>query len=218
VSELDRNLPPNVLRAQGLRVDHRGDRLIVKTGPPALLAAVATVSLPSMGLVRFLTSGRWDPGAAQALALFVALGALAWLGVTPWTLTLDREKGVARLWRGPWRSERSLASFTGVRFCSLLQAQIEQVRRRRTVMPYAPFGDVGCCVALVDSAGRRWRVTRSDDRSGLRPRRADTEQAARLVASYLGVPFVPPYPTPPGGAVPPAWTRTRSHRRSAANS
>jgi hypothetical protein len=133
----------------------------------------------------------------------VALAAAIWLAVGPWTLTLDRRGGLASLRRGLWRTRRPVAGLAGVRFCSLRQAQIEQVRRRRAVMPYAPFAEISCCVALVDTAGRRWRVTRADDRSGYRPRREDAERAARLVANYLGIPFIPPYETPRGGAVPP---------------
>ena len=147
--------------------------------------------------------GRWEPGAPRALLFFTVVAAAAWLFVGSWTLTLDRREGLARLYRGPRRTRRPLGAFVAVRFCSLLQAQIERVRRRRTVMPYAPVGEISCCVALVDTAGRRWRVTRADDRYGTRPSRESAEQAARLVASYLGIPFVPPYETPPGGAVPP---------------
>lgn len=131
-------------------------------------------------------------------------GALAWLVAGSWTLTLDRREGLARLRRGPWTTRRPLAGFVGVRFCSMLQTQIEQVRRRRTVMPYAPLGDICCGVALVDKAGRSWLVTKGvDDGHGHRSQREHAEQAARLVAGYLGIPFIPPYATPPGGAVPP---------------
>ena len=91
----------------------------------------------------------------------------------------------------------------GVRLFSLGQREIERIRRRQTMMPYAPVGDIGSGVALVDTEGRWWRVTRPDDRYGRRPRREDAERAARLVANYLGIPFIPPYETPRGGAVPP---------------
>src|SRR5262249_875253 len=62
----------------------------------------------------------------------VVFAAGAWLGVGRWTLTLDRQKGTARL-RRPWRTRRALAAIVGVRLFSLRQAQIERVRRRRNI-------------------------------------------------------------------------------------
>lgn len=133
---------------------------------------------------------------------FVAFAAFAGLVGGPWTLTLDRREGSASLRQGPWRRCRRLSGFVGVRFISARQAQIESVRRRRSVMPYALFSnDNGCSVALVDTSGRSWLVTRSQDK-GWKPRREDAEQAARLVANYLGIPLLPLYETPPSGTVP----------------
>jgi hypothetical protein len=194
------NEEPEALRAPGLRVECRGGRLVVRSGPPRVLLAIFIAGLPSMLL---LWSGRWEPEAAPALFMAVAFAAAAWLVVGSWTLTLDRRKGLARLRRGPSLTRLPLAMLVGVRFYSLRQAQIERVRRSRAVMTYGPVSDRGGGVALVDTAGRWWRVTRAEDRYGHRPRRDDAEQAARLVASYLGIPFLPPYETPPGGAVPP---------------
>lgn len=157
-----------------------------------------------MMLLPLLGSGAWKAESAPALFMLVAVAAMLWVAAGSWTLTLDRREGMARLRRGPWRSRRPLAGLVGVRFFSRRQAQIDRVRRRRAVMPYAPVAEACFGVALVDRAGRWWRVTRPDDRWGRLPRRQDAEQAARLVASYLGIPFLPPYETPPGGAVPPA--------------
>jgi hypothetical protein len=165
---------------------------------------VLVAGLPSMVLLTtLLRSRRWEAEAAPALFMSVVFAAGAWLAGGTWTLTVDRQKGTARLRRGPWRTRHPLAAIVGVRLFSMRQAQIERVRRRRTVMPYAPVTDIAYGVALVDTAGRWWRVTRPQDRLGKTPLREDAEQAARLVANYLGIPFLPPYETPPGGAIPP---------------
>lgn len=204
MSELDADLPPGELRAPALRVEHRGGRLVVQSGPPPLLVALPVVALPSMMLLALLGSGAWKAESAPALLMPVAVAAVLWVAAGSWTLTLDRREGMARLRRGPWRSRRPLAGLVGVRFFSLRQAQIDRVRRRRAAMSCTPAAETFFGVALVDGAGRWWRVTRPEDRSGRLPRREDAEQAARLVASYLGIPFLPPYETPPGRAAPPA--------------
>jgi hypothetical protein len=190
------------LRAPGIRVEQRGAQLVVRSGPP-LLVAVVVAGLPLLMFLRVQWARRWETASAVVLLWCLFIAAAAWLVAGPWSLTLDRDRGLAKLRRGPWRARRPLAAFVGVRFFSMRQREIERIRRRQTVMPYAPVADLGCGVALVDAEGRWWRVTRADDRNGRRPRREDAEKAARLVASYLGLPFLPPYETPPGGAVPP---------------
>jgi hypothetical protein len=122
-----------------------------------------------------------------------------------WTLTLDRGNGWAALRRGPWRTRRQLGPFIGVGVFSLGQHQIERVRQRQVVMPYVPYPNLQTGVVLVERDGRRWRVTRSQDRAyGCpTPQWEDAVLAARLVANYLGLPFLPPYERPPGGLVPP---------------
>jgi hypothetical protein len=67
-------------------------------------------------------------------------------------------------------------------------------------------------VALVDTAGRWWRGTRPQGLLGKTPLCEDTEQAARMVANYLGIPFLPPYETPPGGVILPPLNVARRSR------
>jgi hypothetical protein len=165
-----------------------------------------------MLLIKMLRSGRWEAAAVPALLASVAFAAFFWLLGGSWKLTLDGREGMARLRRGPLYTRRALTGFVGVRLISGRQAQIERVRRRRQVMPYGPVADIGWGVALVDTAGRWWRVTRSLDR-GHSPRREDAEQAARMVADHLGIPFLPLYETPPGGAVPPPLEQDGGLRR-----
>jgi len=208
VSEFDGELPPEALRAPGLRVEHRNGRLVVRSGPPRLLVPVVVAGYP-VAILLLMTlrgSGRWEAEATLVLFMsvaFVAFAVFAWLVGGPWTLTLDRREGLTSLRQGPWRRRRPLSGLVGVRFFSARQAQIESVRRRRSVMPYALCSDDnGCSVALVDTYGRSWLVTRTQD-DGWKPRREDAEQAARLVATYLGIPLLPLYWTPPSGTVPP---------------
>jgi len=207
VTELDRKFRPVLLSAPALRVEHRGEQLVVRSGLPRLLMAVLIAGYPAAFLLlKLWRPGRWEVETTPMLFMsvaFVAFAAFGWLVGGPWTLTLDRREGLASLRQGPWRRRRPLSGFVGVRFFSARQAQIESVRRRRSVMPYAlSSDDNGCSVALVDTSGRSWPVTRSQDK-GWKPRREDAEQAARLVANYLGIPLLPRYETPPSGTVPP---------------
>jgi hypothetical protein len=68
VSEFDKDFPPEALRATGLRVEHRGGRLIVRSGPPRFLVGVLVAGLPSMVLLTtLLRSRRSEAEAAPAL-------------------------------------------------------------------------------------------------------------------------------------------------------
>lgn len=197
--------PPAGLRARALRVEHRPGRLVVWSGLRGLVVLLCVLPVPAAMLFLAIERGPRDVESLPPLLLGLAWLAGAWTLGGSWTLTLDRGTGWATLRRGPWRTRRRLDGFVGVRAGSMLQAQIERVRRRQVVMPYAPFPDLGAGVVLVDRGGRWWRVTRSQDKAYARPapRFEDAVAAARLVADHLDLPLLPPYETPPGGAVPP---------------
>jgi hypothetical protein len=204
MSSQDGDGPSGILHLRVLRVTWRRGRLVVRSGLPTIVAVLAIAAIPGAALAIGLTGG-WGSHPAAPLALCVVTPLFLWTMGGPWTLTLDRRAGWATLWRGPWRTRRSLEGLVGVRVSSLHQAQIERVRRRRQVMPYAPLPDLACGVALVDPAGKWWCVTRSQDRAygAPTPSPAEADQVARRVADYLEIPFLPPYQTPPGGQVPP---------------
>jgi hypothetical protein len=186
-------------------VEHRPGQLVVWSGLPAWPVLLVTAPIPSFMLFMAFDRGRWDADSLASLLFALVWTIGAWTLGGAWTLKLDRGAGKAALRRGPWTTRRQLGTFVGVRVCSMRQAQIERVRRTQVVMPYAPYADIGPGVVLVDKAGLWWRVTRSQDRAYARPtpQWGDAVRAARLVANYLGLPFLPPYETPPGGLVPP---------------
>jgi hypothetical protein len=183
-----------------IRVERRGDRLLVTSGLPVLRVAIM-----SLALLVVAALGPWDRQSWWAPVSVIGAAALFWSFSSPWRLSVDRRAGRATLRKGFWYQRRPLGALTGVRVWSPLQAHIERVRREQTVMPYAPPLEVYFVITLLDGAGRRWKVTRTrDDRTACgQPERAEADRAARQLSTYLGIQLLHPYETPPGGAVPP---------------
>lgn len=198
---------PAELRA----VTAHGNELLLSRWPPSRLEAhAATLEAfrldPEAPPVAFSEDFR-RPSADQAavLAFLAAIGLLLWSLLGTRVLVLDRAANQVTFGRPLWRRRRALSDLVGLRLWSKTQAKIERVRRERLVMPYVLEVERGRNLALVFSDGTTWTGTRIflSDVELLDAANAEVAAAAERISTFIGVPVLPPYEVPPGGAVPP---------------